>query len=170
MHWSFEELLAASKAMEKNALEVEDAAIDQLQKGAASNYLVCSLQRASVQKEVIALGFINRCEFLLQSHFPEQKHIFTHLERVFEDKKQADLSKSVRAIRLLNNVLKHGEGRSLDELRKENGLWFAVKSEGEHFFDEGDVSEVESIVDTRGVFLEILFNKMKSVFDSIEEE
>ena len=44
------------------------------------------------------------------------------------------------------NVLKHGHGRSYDKLQSRPNLEFKVLPEGDQFFSEGDVSEVNVLV------------------------
>jgi hypothetical protein len=52
------------------------------------------------------------------------------------------------------NALKHGRGRSYDALvAKAAGLPFKVKLPAEDFFNEGDVSEISTLIDVDDNFV-----------------
>ena len=52
------------------------------------------------------------------------------------------------------NVLKHGEGRSHQELlARADKLEFKIRAEGDHFYEEGDVSDVGILVDANDQFV-----------------
>ena len=76
--------------------------------------------------------------------------------------------------RLAVNVLKHGEGRSYEKLLDRQALLpFAIKGRGEAFFEEGDVSEVGGLVDTRGRFIDQcveIISEIRGVLGASEEE
>ena len=62
------------------------------------------------------------------------------------------------------NVLKHGKGRSYDALvEKANQLPFRVKLPNESFFDEGDVSEIATLVEVNDAFVELCSKTIEDV-------
>jgi hypothetical protein len=69
------------------------------------------------------------------------------------------------------NVLKHGRGRSYEKLvAKSVKLPFAVKPPDEAFFEEGDVSEVTSLVEVNPGFVRKCSAVIEEVIAALEED
>ena len=83
------------------------------------------------------------------------------------------MADSFNDYRLAINVLKHGSGRSYGQLlAKSANLEFNVKPEGEPFFYEGDVSEVDVLIDVDERFVRRcagLIEEVSSVIRSNEQ-
>jgi hypothetical protein len=64
------------------------------------------------------------------------------------------LAEKFNDYRLAINVLKHGRGRNYQQLlAKSSQLEFKIKPDGEPFFFEGDVSEVDVLIDAGDTFV-----------------
>ena len=80
-----------------------------------------------------------------------------------DDDGHRELALKVQVIRRANNAIKHGEGSSLDWLiAHKDELWFRVREVGNDYLDEGDVSEIQAVVDTTGSF----FDEVKQVVEA----
>jgi len=152
MH-QFSDLVNRSTALSLNALsEVESKVIEELQTS-GSTILVKTLQMIQLQKAIIAIGMFSLFESIIQDRlvcsngFEEAKKILSQSGNVnlfvrFED--------FICAI----NVLKHGKGRSYNALvDKVSNLPFKIKLPGEDYFDEGDVSEVSTLIEIDDEFV-----------------
>ncbi|HRN46449.1 MAG TPA: hypothetical protein PKW69_00335 [Niabella sp.] len=149
----FDDLAYRSTSFTLNALEELNSKImDELQTS-ASTISVKNLQMIQLQKAIIAIGMFSLFESILQTGlncrngFEEAKKVLfqcgkTELHSRFED--------FISAI----NVLKHGKGRSYNDLvTKSNTLPFKIKLPDENFFDEGDVSEISTLVEVNDKFV-----------------
>lgn len=133
--------------------EVCDQFVANLQTG-ASTIDVDGLRTCSMAITIIAVGLIGAFEGMLQRHFI-WGDAYTELDKVLRGKGRVDLANRLFDYRLAVNVLKHGQGPSYDKLLdRREALPFPIKGNGEAFFDEGDVSEVGGLVDTRGPFIQ----------------
>jgi hypothetical protein len=106
-----------------------------------------------MQKAVVAVGMFSLFEAILQdgldceSGFSEAN---STLKRAGEERLCIDFANFQRAI----NVLKHGRGRSYDELvQRADALPFRIKLPTEGFFFEGDVSEISTLVEVDDEFV-----------------
>jgi len=116
---------------------------------------------------IIAVGVIGTFEGMLQRHFM-WGDAYTELDKVLRDKGRNDLADRLLDYRLAVNVLKHGVGRSYDKLlARRAGLPFVIKGKGEAFFNEGDISEVSGLVDTRGPFIQHCVEIINEIRDVI---
>jgi hypothetical protein len=148
----FEHLYRAPHMLSSLVVEVYDRHVANLQTG-ASTIDVNGLRTCSMAITVIAVGVIGTFEGMLQHHFM-WRDAYSELDKVLRDKGRDDLADRFIDYRLAVNVLKHGVGRSYDKLlARRAALPFAIKGKGEAFFNEGDVSEVGGLVDTREPFI-----------------
>jgi hypothetical protein len=149
----FSELVFRSTSFTLGSLkEVETKVIEQLQTS-GSTVLVKNLQMIQLQKAITAIGIFSLFESILQdglaceNGFKEAKNILkqsgnNNLNNRFED--------FICAI----NVLKHGKGRSYNTLvTKSSMLPFKIKMPDENYFDEGDVSEISTLIEVNDDFV-----------------
>lgn len=149
----FEHLSRATHMISQQVAEVSAMHVENLQTG-ASTVDVNGLRTGSMAITIIAVGVIGTFEGMLQGHLG-WADAYTELDKVLRGAGRADLADQLLDYRLAVNVLKHGEGRSYDKLLdRRASLPFAIKGKGEAFFEEGDVSEVGGLVDTRGPFID----------------
>lgn len=150
---NFEQLSRAANMVSQHLAEVSSICIDNLQKRARTGD-VNGLRTCSMAITIIAVGLIGTFEGMLQGHFG-WTDAYAELDRVLRAEKRVDLADRLFDYRLAVNVLKHGEGRSYDKLLdRRASLPFAIKDRGEAFFEEGDISEIGGLVDTRGPFID----------------
>lgn len=71
---------------------------------------------------------------------------FKRLDQELRAKGHISIADEFLDFRLAVNVLKHGSGDSYKRLLIRENLPFRVKMDDEHFFNEGDVSEIPSLV------------------------
>tara|TARA_B110001454_G_scaffold219040_1_gene249474 strand:+ start:5680 stop:6192 length:513 start_codon:yes stop_codon:yes gene_type:complete len=149
----FEYLSRAPHMLSRHVAEVYDTYVANLQTS-ASTVDVNGLRTCSMAITIVAVGVVGTFEGMLQSRFG-WNDAYRELDKVLRDKGHVDLADRLLDYRLAVNVLKHGEGRSYDRLlARRASLPFAIKGNGEAFFNEGDISEVGGLVDTRGPFID----------------
>lgn len=149
----FEHLSRAPNLLMASVKQVSDRCAANLETDAQTSD-VNALRTCSMAITVVAVGVIGTFEGMLQRRFgwPDA---YTELDKILRAQKRTDLADRLLSYRLAINVLKHGEGRSYDRLLTlRAALPFAIKGKGEAFFNEGDISEVGGLVDTRGPFVE----------------
>lgn len=162
---NFEHLLRAPRLISQKVAEVYDKHVKRLGTG-ASTIDVNGLRTCSMAITIVAVGLMGTFEAMLQGH-AGWTDTYRELGKVLRGGGRADLADRMIDYRLAVNVLKHGEGRSYEQLLARRGLLpFPIKGRGEAFFNEGDVSEVGGLVDTRGGFVDDcteLLNEIRSV-------
>ena len=153
MH-SFPELIDRCTIFTLGALkEVEKKTLEALQTSKATS-LVKTLQMIRLEKAILAVGIFSLFEAILQDRlkcsdgFVEAKNILKHEGDSILLSRFIDLELAI-------NALKHGRGRSYNALVEKDGgsLNASVKSASDHFFDEGDVSEISTLIDVDEKFL-----------------
>lgn len=163
------ELVYRSTAFSLSALyEVESKVIEQLQTSGSTS-LVKTLQMIQLQKAIIAIGMFSLFDSILQdalsckNGFAEAKII---LAQSGNDKLNDRLEDFICAI----NVLKHGKGRSYDALiAKSSSLPFRIKLPGEDFYNEGDVSEVSTLIEVNNEFVSNCVKLIEEVSEEIRK-
>ncbi len=145
MH-DFFELVDRCTAFTLNALDqAQQKAIDGLSEDAATTQ-VKALQSVTLQRAIIAVGMFSMFDAILQDRLG-CKDGFKEAGRLLAKLGHLTLAERFADMQLAVNLLKHGEGRSYDALLKKAGsLPFVVMPEEEHFFCEGDVGEVATLV------------------------
>jgi hypothetical protein len=124
---------------------------------------VNGLRMATVQIEVAVVGVFSLFEARMQSQFPKGP-FFKQLKEHLIELEQPELATSIWHYYLAVNVLKHGPGSSYEELRKIPNLPFPIKQLGDVFFDEGDVSEPEGLINVTATgFFEGLISTLSRV-------
>ena len=119
--------------------------IDELQMSGATR-LVRALQGISLQKAIFATGMFSLFEAELQDVLNDE-YAFKAAKALLKEGGDIVLCEEFGNYADAINVLKHGRGRSYDRLvRRHYALPFRVKLPDESFFDEGDVSEVSTLI------------------------
>jgi hypothetical protein len=152
MH-TFTELVDRCTGFTLDALgRAERKLIEDLQTSAAT-HLVKSLQMVQLQKAISAVGMFSMFEAVLQDGLG-CKDGFREAKEILDREREISLKDRFSDLQLAVNVLKHGRGRSYDELvAKAAGLPFRIKQPEERFFDEGDVSEVATLIEVDDAFV-----------------
>jgi hypothetical protein len=132
--------------------EAEEQTLKELETSGATR-LVNALRTYRLQHAILAVGMFSMFEALLQSKL-KWTQPFEQLDAYLEKLDKHDLASAINDYRLAINVLKHGEGRSHQELlTRTDKLEFKVRKPGEHFYQEGDVSDVGILVDADDKFV-----------------
>jgi len=132
--------------------KVQQEVFDELQ-NSASRLSVIALQMVHLHKAIMAVGMFSMFGAILQD---ELRCVdgFRSAEELLERKGELALKEQFSDLQLAINVLKHGRGRSYDTLvQKTSALPFKVKLSSEAFFDEGDVGEVDTLVEVDDSFV-----------------
>lgn len=148
----FSELATRCAALTDGLLEGNRAcALAELQER-GTTALLKSLQAVELQGAIVTVGMVSMFDAALQDTL-ECRDGFQEALKIIEEAKDPDLFTRFRDVQLAVNVLKHGKGRShKDLLARRNELPFRVRAEDE-FFNEGDVSELATLVQVDGAFL-----------------
>jgi len=167
MH-SFSDLVQRSTAFSLNALAVaQSKVIENLQTSAATP-LVKAARMIRLQKAISAVGMFSMFDAILQDRL-KCVDGFKGAAVALEAKGQLLLKERFADLQLAINVLKHGKGRSYDALvQKANALPFRVKLPGDAFFNEGDVSEVSTLVEVDDAFVLLCAEVIHDVSVSIK--
>jgi hypothetical protein len=149
----FPELIDGCTSFTLSALkEANDKTIDALQTSGATS-LVKSLQMIQLQKAILALGTFSLFDAILQDGL-NCSDGFSEVAPILDDEGQGALNEEFSDFQKAINVLKHGRGRSYDALvAKAANLPFKVKLPTEAFFNEGDVSEIFTLIEIDDKFV-----------------
>jgi hypothetical protein len=134
--------------------EVHEKTIEALQTSGATS-LVKSLQMIRLEKTILAVGMFSIFDAILQDRlgcsngFAEAKIILKHGG-------ETELFEQFSDYELAINALKHGKGRSYNQLAAKDTISIkaTVKKPDENFFFEGDVSEISGLVEVDDEFIE----------------
>jgi len=149
----FEHLSRAAQMTHHDIAERQSVCTANLETG-ASTVDVNALRTCTMAVTVVAVGVTGVFESMLQTAFG-WGDAYVELDKELRSKGFDALADRFSDYRLAINVLKHGEGRSYEKLlARRASLPFRIKGKGEHYFEEGDVSEVGGLIDGRSGFLE----------------
>jgi hypothetical protein len=126
-----------------------------LNNGRSDTSLVIGLQMMNMQRAFIAVGVFSTYEAMLQDTFgKEDGFAFQDAEIILDHYGENDLKQTFVDYRNAINVLKHGKGSSYDKLlARKDSVPFNIKDEAERFFNEGDVSEVMTLIEVGDDFV-----------------
>lgn len=169
MH-DFSDLAYLCTVFTLNSLKgIEEKTIEAFQTSGATP-LVKTLQMTRLERTILVVGMFSVFEALLQDRlnckdgFFEAKNILKKLGDLENLSKFTDLELAV-------NALKHGRGRSYNTLHiKEGGsIPSKVKTPAQNFFDEGDVSEISTLIDVDDNFIYSCVELINQVSYSIKK-
>ena len=168
MH-AFPELIDRCAAFTLQALEEAQArTLDGLQTSAAT-LLVKTLQMVQLEKVVSAVGMFSIFDAMLQDRL-ECADGFKEAAEILNSQGAEDLEEQFSNLRLAINVLKHGKGRSYTELlEKAATLPFRIKQPDENFFNEGDVSEISTLIEVDDAFVMNCAETIRDVSRTIQQ-
>jgi hypothetical protein len=166
MH-SFPEVIDRCVAFTLSTLRrAQDEVIAELQTSGATRHIK-NLQMIQLQKAVMAVGMFSIFEAHLQDGL-HCKNGFQQANELLGQQGEATLKDRFVALQAAINVLKHGRGKSYDVLvSKATALGFRVKLPGETFFDEGDVSEVSTLIEVDDDFVRRCADVIREVSEAI---
>ncbi|WP_100612277.1 hypothetical protein [Confluentibacter lentus] len=149
----FEKLIYRSTSFTLGALQDANSKIIEELQTSGSTILLKNLQMIQLQKAIFAVGMFSIFDATLQ-HQLSCRNGFEGAKNTLKDRHELDLHDRFDEFICAINVLKHGEGRSYDFLvSKSKLLPFKVKLRGENFFEEGDVSEINTLIEVDDNFV-----------------
>jgi hypothetical protein len=169
MH-QYTELIDRAAAFTLHALQdAHDRAVQALQTSAATS-LVKTLQMIELTKATMAVGMFSVFEAHLQDRLGSPNG-FSAARAALKRSGKNELEERFSNYYLAINALKHGRGSSYDALvAKADTLPFRVKRPGEHFFFEGDVSEVSTLVQVEDKFVRDCAAVIREVSEALYPE
>lgn len=169
MH-SFEDLIYRSTSFTLSTLEETNSKIIEALQTSGSTVHVKNLQMIQLQKAIFAIGMFSMFDAILQDEL-NCRNGFEGAKKILKEKQKLELHDRFDYFIGAINVLKHGEGRSYDTLlSKIELLPFRIKLKGENFFDEGDVAEVDTLVEVDDNFVLNCANLIETVSNEIRNE
>jgi hypothetical protein len=134
-----------------HSCKVQGQVHEELQTSARTS-LVTALRMLRLQRAILVTGMFSLFEALLQGEMGWTEP-FKQLKENLKQPRDLELA-TFGDYQLAINVLKHGVGRSYHQLlARSPKLKFKIKPEGESFFHEGDVSEVNVLIDVDEQFV-----------------
>ena len=107
---------------------------------------------AQLQRVVSAVGMISIFDALLQDQLGGPNG-FKAADLILKSYGAEALREKFEIFRQAINVLKHGKGESYESLLQKASLPFRMMKPDERMFDEGDVSEVQTLIKVDDEFL-----------------
>lgn len=149
----FSELILRSTSFTLDSLKEVESKIIELLQTSSSTVLVKNLQMIQVQKAITAIGMFSLFESMLQDGLA-CKNGFSEAKSILNQSGNNNLNDRFDDFICAINVLKHGKGRSYDTLVAKSGmLSFKIKMPGENFFNEGDISEISTLIEVNDDFV-----------------
>lgn len=170
--WTFGDLivLALDRAT-ADARALEDECLEALKTSGATVY-VNGLRLARVQNVCMIVGAFGILEAEVSSlrAYRCSKKPLQDLVAALERGGRCCLAQRLRILTRAVNVLKHGRGPSHEWLMnlKEKPAFLRVKVSPKEFFNEGDVSEVPTLVDADSEFVAAAASTLREVVEVIE--
>lgn len=128
-----------------------------------------TLQMIQLQKVFLSIGMFSYLDGELQGRFGWKNGFKGLKEFLIKSNKETLLDLFV-IFESAINVLKHGKGRSYDYLVSMAGtLPFKIRNPEDNFFNEGDVSEVDSLIDVNDQFVLDCAELIQNVFDTLRD-
>lgn len=152
MH-NYYELAYRGVSFSLDALDKLQAKIDEAFQSSGATSLVKHAQMIQAQKAVIAIGIFSLFESILQDRL-SAKNGFKEAKEIMLKSGNTALLDRFEMYYYAINALKHGEGDSYRKLVAKAGLLpFTIKMPGQNFFDEGDVSEISTLIKVDNQFV-----------------
>lgn len=169
MH-NFSDLAYRSTIFTLDSLKnVEEKAIEG-SKTSEETSLVKTLQMIRLKRIILAVGTFSIFEALLQDRL-NCENGFLEAKNILKKTGALQLLAQFTNLELAINALKHGRGRSYNTLIGINGeiKTFKIKEPKEHFFDEGDVSEITTLINVEDKFIYNCVEVISQVSESIKK-
>ena len=152
MH-KFCELVEQTTKFTLNALETAKLATTEELQSSAETRLIQALQMVQLQKARSAVGMFAIFDAEIQERL-QCRHGFSEANQRLDAAGNRELRDLFVKLQQAVNVLKHGRGRSYDSLVPIAAkLPFRIMLPGEVFFNEGDVSEISTLIEVDDKFV-----------------
>lgn len=168
MH-QFEDLIYRSTAFTLSTLKEKYSKTIEALQTSSSTILIKNLQMIQLHKAVFAIGIFSMFEAILQDQL-SCKDGFKSAKKLLQEKQKTELYNRFDEFICAINVLKHGKGRSYDMLvSKYELLPFKIKLRDENFFDEGDLSEITTLIEVDDDFILNCADLIEKILNEIRE-
>lgn len=152
----------------KTLSRAQEAAIDELQVSARTP-LIKALQAMQMQKAATAVGIVSLFEAAIQDAF-HCRESYREAEEILERQGDVELRGRLSDLLLAINALKHGRGRSHQALAaKADGLPFRVLRSDEEYFNEGEISEIRTLIKVDDDFLRDCVDVIRPVAEALRK-
>jgi hypothetical protein len=133
--------------------EVYERTTTALQTSGATR-LVKTLQMIQLQKAIMTIGMFSMFEAMLQDEL-KCRDGFKEAKIILKENNCSDLCEKFIDLELSINILKHGKGKSYSALIAKNGgtLKNYIKELNVENYEEGDVSEINTLIDVDDNFV-----------------
>ena len=152
----------------ENSNRIEELVCAELQDSGATR-LVITLQKIQWERAIFAIGMFSLFEAVIQNELKIEKgSAFKELKQELRRKNNLELNTKFEEFYYAINVLKHGKGDSYKKLlEKRNNLPFEITPADSVFRNEGDVSEIETLVYVDNKFLENCLSVICQCYDEL---
>ncbi|MFA6761226.1 MAG: hypothetical protein WCR69_09305 [Sulfuricurvum sp.] len=128
------------------------------------------MQMIQLQKAISAVGMFSIFDAILQDQL-QCENGFRKASQILDSQGATDLEENFLNLQLAVNVLKHGRGPSYDKLvQKAATLPFKIKSLDKCFFNEGDISEISTLIEVDDAFVSLCAKTIDEVFAYIQKQ
>lgn len=168
MH-QFIDLVERATILTLGSLKEASERIQEHLRTSAATSLVKGLQTIRLQKGIMAVGMFSMFEAILQDRL-ECEDGFAGARECLDRAGEVALKYRFSQFAAAINVLKHGRGPSYDKLLADGGsLPFRLLRPDEYFFNEGDVSEISTLVEVDEAFVLGCAKIIREVSDAINK-
>ncbi|RZV14843.1 hypothetical protein D3M61_02470 [Aliarcobacter butzleri] len=166
MH-NFNELIQYSTSFNLTSINKETKNLYRNLTTNANTSNIKMLQMIELQKVIISIGMFSMFDAIVQNEL-NCKNGFKRINEILIDKNEIELQNSFQDLSMAINVLKHGKGRSYESLLKRiDSLKFKIKEYDEIFFDEGDISEVNTLIKVDDEFVLYCYDVIHEVYNAV---
>lgn len=170
MH-SFIELIDSCIAFTLPSLnKARDDIHNKLQTGAETTHIKAT-QMVNLHKAIMVVGIFSMFDAWLQDtlYVNDDKTGFIMASDILKNKRLDNLNERFLDIRRAINILKHGKGKSYNELLiKVDKLPFNIITENEICFLEGDVTQISSLIEVDDSFIQYCNKIIHEVAEAID--
>ncbi|WLP93820.1 hypothetical protein [Psychrobacter sp. M13] len=152
----------------ENFNRIEKLMYDELQTS-GSTRLVINLQKMQWERAIFAIGIFSLFEAVVQNQLEIEKgSAFKELKEKLKRNDKTELLIKFEEFYYAINVLKHGKGSSYTKLlEKQSSLPFEITPAGSVFRNEGDVSEIETLIYVDDEFLKSCLAVICQCYDEL---
>jgi hypothetical protein len=170
MH-DYQEILPRAVGIVLHALSEERKHISEQLQTSGATHLVKASQAVQLAKVCFAAGVVATSEAQLKTEFQiTDRYAFKAIAKELREHGERELAEAMERIVDATNALKHGDGTSYEALlRADPNLQFKVKARDEAFFEEGDVSEVPSLVQVEDEYIRHCEDVLLSVLHTMRK-
>lgn len=152
MH-SFSDLISNAVSITLNDVSTRQKNISDALQYKGTTSLVIGLKTLQMQRAILVTGMFSMFDAELQKELSCHngfKECKKYLQEIGENELVREFQRFIDAI----NVLKHGKGRSYNNLVESGpNLTFNIKLPDQNFFFEGDVSEIDTLIEVDDKFI-----------------